>query len=1012
MYYKVILFLIGVVQIYYQVSSADVEYNYIAELMVGSNITLEANTIMIALNDITSLENGSTTANLSHSELIAECLILGDESTCNCSTGYVWSNIVCYTYNCCREISCTQNVSHITPLCIAKVKVLITGSAILNKIWDDSKNEKLAYNFGELNGFQYLNVTGHRLDNTVADFEAAVTVKFTPLKLEEIRVKGESILGALIQLETLGMVTIESPKNIMCYMSKPVLKCTFDEKTDLAGWNISKKNEHVELGPGSVVRLNDNCTTDEYKSCTEITLENVTSIWAGSYECGFTRGSIRHTAKAQLRVALLPEEITMNSKPLVADCSGKGSTKSVPIEVSATILKSSEKFIVSWSYKNKSMTGEDYNSVTADKLTYTLKMSVTCKTIAEAHSVCVTFKNTKKQKKTAEFIIPVIYDGEEYCNEEDTWPKTPDGDTVIQYTCAVGRVGFESRTCKGTTWQDVFHSCVSEELNNIANVAVNFQKGLGTSPEIANDIFSGLKNSSTSYDNTSDTTADIFASINILNVMAEASLDTPLQEGVLNDFVATASNMLENDWNGVNESKVQNMSSLYLESVEGLVKNIKVEKSRGFLTQNLDLKFCFGPYCNDTVFGIDVNLYELPGIKKTLAVKNLTNRLRNNIGETYPTSLLVSVTLQNRTLSPLNVSLKFPVEKQKSEKPMCVFWNAANNDWSVVGCSFKTSVGNHTVCECTHLTAFSVLMAKADISTVELDIITNVGLAVSICSLLIFLIIEYLVWTAVVKSKLSYFRHTTIVNIAVFLLLADCSFLASTYPDKLSETWCLVLTICKHLFFLAMFNWMLCMSVMLVHQLIFVFSPLRKRVFMLLSSIVGYVFPMLIVGSSYVYCKYTNRPYYNKDTCWLVFEKLLEGSIHAFLLPVGTIILTNIFSMMVVILTLVKSSAADSSKVDKEAIKSVLKVVLFLTPVFGGTWIIGFALLLLDGDNHMFMVANYSFTILNSFQGLFLLITGCFAEKKVRDEVVKIIMAKSKGKSDSTKNLTSTTKDK
>lgn len=109
-------------------------------------------------------------------------------------------------------------------------------------------------------------------------------------------------------------------------------------------------------------------------------------------------------------------------------------------------------------------------------------------------------------------------------------------------------------------------------------------------------------------------------------------------------------------------------------------------------------------------------------------------------------------------------------------------------------------------------------------------------------------------------------------------------------------------------------------------------------------------------------------------------------------------------------MTLLKSSVPDASKADdKETAKSILKVVVFLTPVFGITWGIGFALLMLNRDNPFFTIANYSFTILNSFQGFFILLTGCFTEQKVREELLRIITAKSKGKDDSTKNLTSTT---
>lgn len=428
--------------------------------------------------------------------------------------------------------------------------------------------------------------------------------------------------------------------------------------------------------------------------------------------------------------------------------------------------------------------------------------------------------------------------------------------------------------------------------------------------------------------------------------------------------------MLNKSWTGVNRSVVERMSSTYLQSVEELVKNIRVNiTSQEFDSQNLQLKFCSSSDCNVSVFDIGVNLNKTTGIMKTVAVKNLMDKLKNNFGKTVSTSFLISATLENNSDSSLQIQLDFPKDQLNPNKPFCVFWNTTKRTWSDAGCVVKIDDENHTICECNHLTSFSVLMSKSNIPNAVLDTITTVGLSVSICSLLIFLIIEFLVWSAVVKSNLSHFRHTALVNIAVFLLLADCSFLASTSPESLSNTWCLVLTVCKHLFYLAMFSWMLCLSVMLIHQLIFVFSPLRKRVFMFLSSIVGYICPILIVGSSYVYSKYTNTSYYKPETCWLVYDKLLHGSMHAFILPVGTVILTNLFSMVVVILTLVKSSVPDGSKADdKETVKSILKVVVFLTPVFGVTWVIGFALQILDEKHALFNVASYSFTILNSFQ--------------------------------------------
>lgn len=80
-----------------------------------------------------------------------------------------------------------------------------------------------------------------------------------------------------------GLVTIESPGTTVCYQSSPVLKCTFEEATGSAGWNMTSMNESFELNNGSVVQLTYSCSTENYKSCVAVTLRRVTGIWAGKY---------------------------------------------------------------------------------------------------------------------------------------------------------------------------------------------------------------------------------------------------------------------------------------------------------------------------------------------------------------------------------------------------------------------------------------------------------------------------------------------------------------------------------------------------------------------------------------------------------------------------------------------------------------------------------------------------------------------------------------------------------
>ncbi|XP_031733169.1 adhesion G protein-coupled receptor F5-like [Anarrhichthys ocellatus] len=432
---------------------AEVEDVYIAELMVESKVTLEANTVLSALNLNTAVSD-STTSNqvtVSHSELVAECLIVGDESNCNCSTGYTWSNPVCYKYNCCRETPCTKNMSQITPLCVAKVK---------------------------------------------------------------------------------GLVTIEAPETPVCYKSEPVLKCSFEETTGSAGWNLSTNYQRFELYTGSVVDLDSNCATPQYNSCTTVTLQEVTGIWSGRYECGFTSGSVRHTAKTLLNVTLLPDTITLRINPLTADCSKP--SNSVPVRVTATISNTIEIFDVLWQYMDKQKINENFISDGDDHI-YTYIANVNCQKLPHPlHNVSITFKNNKGQKKSAEVLIPVIYEDTISCEEDMNWPKTPAGDTVINHTCEAGRVGYKSRTCERIgTWQDVFYYCVNKELNKVSNDADDFLKGLGATQEMAMNIFSGLKNSSTSESDSSYYIANIIASINILDVMARASENVNLQDGVL-----------------------------------------------------------------------------------------------------------------------------------------------------------------------------------------------------------------------------------------------------------------------------------------------------------------------------------------------------------------------------------------------------------------------------------------------------------------------------------------------
>lgn len=984
---------------------------YYAEFVIESNFSFIATTFLASI----SLPLSSPQPpkyNVTKFELTSVCAIVGDQTTCNCSSGYAWSNTVCYNYGCCSTSPCNQNVSYNSDLCIPVVKVCIDGLATKNlgtwtPVLDGMLQQNLTQGFKLLNGFLGLNVT--KQSDAKAKFTVAVSVIFETTNLTTIISGIEAALNATItNVSTTGLVKILYPQETVNYTTNQNLTCTIKRATESAGWSLTNGIVISAINSGTTANVLFTIETSKPLSQTIVTIAPVTNNWAGTYECSFTDGSIQHTASADLKVALLPDDITITIKPLTIDCTDDIEKT---VEVNAIITNSSETYIVKAYLNDNSIKETPILTVNGEQIMYSSNARIPCQpAVKTPFFVNYIFTNTNEQTKSANKSIPVIYDGDRTCPPDGIWPKTPT-DTEIRQVCEPGRVGYKNRKCTKTGWMNELSQCISEALFKISSAAANFATGLGATQAGALNIFSGLKNSSLGSDVDG---AETRASINILKIMSAASASFSLTDSVLPDVLEASSNILNNSWGSVDHTILNNMSSTYLKSIEELVKNIRINNTEAKKTQNLELKFCRvenNSPCNCTLFDVEVKLNVSSGLVKSMAIKELGHKLANIFTNTEDPNVVLSASLENSTDSMINIQLDFPISKERLQRTdvYCVFWNTTTNQWSTDGCWLR-STKNQTFCECNHLTSFSMLMSKIPLSLPFLDEITYIGLGVSICSLFLFLVIEALVWSAVVKSNLSHFRHTAMVNISLCLLLADCSFLASSFPQILSPSWCLILTVCKHFFFMAMFFWMLCLSFMLVHQVIFVFSPLRKRVYMFISSIMGYICPTLIVGVTYVYYKYTAGDYYDTKTCWLKYESILKGSIHAFLLPVGTIVLMNMFSMVVVILTLVKTSIPEGSKgEEKEMAKSILKAVIFLTPVFGVTWALGFFVLMGSSSNSLTAIVNYSFTIVNSLQGLFILVTGCLAEKRVRDELLKLIMLKvssSKGKSESMKNLT------
>uniref|UniRef100_A0A3P9H258 Adhesion G protein-coupled receptor F3b n=1 Tax=Oryzias latipes TaxID=8090 RepID=A0A3P9H258_ORYLA len=415
-------------------------------------------------------------------------------------------------------------------------------------------------------------------------------------------------------------------------------------------------------------------------------------------------------------------------------------------------------------------------------------------------------------------------------------------------------------------------------------------------------------------------------------------------------------------------------------------KQINPYEGGGSVQKNLVVKNCNNNVC-DGLFNNSVSLHaNVNGDIKTVAFKNLQDYLPPNDTNHIINSLVVSTAAD--VTGEVMIIINFDLQKQRPRDTelICVYWDNYTHAWSEEGCAWKGPSAEGQ-CVCNHLSSFAVLMSKTPLRVPALGILTTVGLSISIMSLIINLAIEMIVWQQVVKTNTLYLRHAAQVNISVCLLVADICFLASSKPDDAesngqTSVWCRIFAVLKHFFYLAMFFWMLALSSTLLHQAVFLFHKVSKKTYLRFSILLGYVCPLLIVFITFLANNAGEEgSYFLSDTCWLVYNGLLKGSIFTFIIPVGVIVFFNTFSMLVVIMKLLEHHKNDDTQIDKEkaAAKTVIRSVVLLTPIFGLTWAFGLMIMILDltsGDQ--VLEENYDFIDINTFLKLSRVLLICF----------------------------------
>ncbi|RVE74872.1 hypothetical protein OJAV_G00026570 [Oryzias javanicus] len=327
---------------------------------------------------------------------------------------------------------------------------------------------------------------------------------------------------------------------------------------------------------------------------------------------------------------------------------------------------------------------------------------------------------------------------------------------------------------------------------------------------------------------------------------------------------------------------------------------------------------------------------------------------------------------------------------------LCVFWKEPENlsgtgSWSTDGCQTNYNGGEY-VCSASHMSFFAVLvnpeMSVSKSHNMNLRYITYVGSALSV----IFAVISFFIYFYLRRRGRSEKAIGIHMQLTVALLFLHLSFLLSSswfhMLEDQEDGWvCRGLGLVLHWSLLATLTWLALEGFHLYLLFVRVFNISVER-YLLKLSIVGWGFPTLAAvacGISGVYGKYIlelkddDNPESKSSICWMSSgfkHRQAVGYITVGFLCLVVLYNTCMLALVVFKLCLIRSgdiglkNGNQWRNVKKEKGVDLWKkcaAVLILSCVLGLPW--GLA-----STTYISLSGVYVFTILNSLQGLFMLL--------------------------------------
>ncbi|XP_035279145.1 adhesion G protein-coupled receptor F5-like isoform X11 [Anguilla anguilla] len=789
-----------------------------------------------------------------------------------------------------------------------------------------------------------------------SDIEKANQAIVETLQHQSYNVDPKSFTAALIEDTFAGLPPVFAGDDMS-------LRC--DPQVDTLGNPVTWRVKGQNVTNNSKYIIN--------KEQSSLTVKNLVRSESGIYKCSVNTGVVEFIRSQDITVLPAPT-VFVEKQVINSHCN---------TAVKLTCCGQARNFLLEWIDKQsgKTLSSQGFSE---DNCT---TMDRRCQNVETRVFIC---KMTFRSKAfTQEATLRFFEDGVIFSCDDGVYGLGRENDIAV-VGCSRGAEGSRAARCERGKWTFVNNTCLLPEIKELQF------KSLVLDQEGVDAFVQELRNiTSLSKDEVAISTANILTVVNILNNVINVINGNDVSSTVVENFLQTVdilvSTETEGTWGLLNEGNSTNRTgSDLLNSVEEIAKVIRnTSVSITTSTMQLNKTIFFDEFnisfLNSTdeiiVFGsmpsfqTEITTVHFRTLDIVLPPRNLTSS--NN---TINSAVLLAYT--NSTIT--NITLTFQIRNTTLGNPQCVFWNFTETAWDSSGCEVK-NVGNENItCVCNHLTSFSILMSPFIPEAIRLllDFITYIGVGISMGSLVLCLIIEAIVWTAVTRNNISYMRHVTIVNIAVSLLIANIWFIIGAAISDIDEKTpvgpCSAATFFIHFFYLALFFWMLISGVLLFYHMVMVFSHMSKRVMMAISFTVGYGAPLIIAVVTVAVTAPQNGYFRQDDACWLNWFQ--TKALLAFVIPALAIVAINFIILIVVLYKLIRRGVGENQTDERNALVVIARCVAVLTPFFGLTWGFGIGVMVAPESVGLHIV----FAVLNSLQGFFVLVFGTLLDSRIR----------------------------